>query len=210
MTKTMSEQGRAMADPGEAAVAPETANPERLRAALVESLRAKGALRSPAVAEAFAAVPRHLFVPDVSVEEAYRDRFIATKRMADGEVISSSSQPEIMAIMLEQLDVRPGQRVLEVGAGSGYNAALLARLVSHSGSVTTVDIDDDLVASARAHLTAAAVTGVRVICADGWAGVADGAPYDRIILTVGAHDLSPAWRAELATARQQSLGVTRW
>lgn len=138
-----------MADPGEAAAAPETANPERLRAALVESLRTKGALRSPAVAEAFAAAPRHLFVPDVSVAEAYRDRFIATKRMPDGEVISSSSQPEIMAVMLEQLDVRPGQRVLEVGAGTGYNAALLAYLVGASGSVTTVDIDDDLVASAR-------------------------------------------------------------
>jgi protein-L-isoaspartate(D-aspartate) O-methyltransferase len=66
------------------------------------------------------------------VEDAYRDRWIATKRTPEGEVVSSSSQPEIMVIMvimLEQLDVRPGQRVLEVGAGTGYNAALLARLV---------------------------------------------------------------------------------
>jgi protein-L-isoaspartate(D-aspartate) O-methyltransferase len=110
----------------------EEGRPEALPAALVETLRAKGSLRSPAVAEAVATVPRHLFVPSVSVEDAYRDRWIATKRTPEGEVVSSSSQPEIMVIMvimLEQLDVRPGQRVLEVGAGTGYNAALLARLV---------------------------------------------------------------------------------
>ena len=169
-----------------------------LRAALVETLRAKRSLQSPAITEAFAVVPRHLFVPHVSVEDAYRDRWIATKRLPDGDVVSSSSQPEIMAIMLEQLDVRPGQRVLEIGAGTGYNAALLAHLVGPAGRVTTIDIDDDIVAAARTHLDAAGVTGVRVMCADGWAGDADGAPYDRIMLTVGAADISPAWRAQLA------------
>lgn len=168
-----------------------------LRAELVEKLRSKGCLCSPAIVEAFATVARHLFVPHASIVEAYRDRWIATKRMADGEVVSSSSQPEIMAIMLEQLDVRPGQRVLEIGAGTGYNAALLAHLVGATGRVTAADIDDDIVAAARAHLAAAGVTGVRVVCADGWAGVAEDAPYDRIVLTVGAHDISPAWRAQL-------------
>lgn len=173
-------------------------NAEALRAALVETLRARGRLQSPAIAAAFAQVPRHLFVPDVSLEEAYRDTFIATKRQPDGEVISSSSQPEIMAIMLEQLDLRPGQRVLEIGAGTGYNAALLARVVGDGGRVTTLDLDDDIVARARAHLAAAGVTGVRVVCADGWAGCVEAAPFDRIILTVGAHDISPTWRAQLA------------
>jgi protein-L-isoaspartate(D-aspartate) O-methyltransferase len=178
---------------------------EALRAALVETLRAKGSLRSPAVAEAVATVPRHLFVPGVSVEDAYRDRWIATKRTPEGEVVSSSSQPEIMVIMLEQLDVRPGQRVLEIGAGTGYNAALLARLVGPTGCVTTVDIDEDIAAAARTHLAAAGVSGVRVVCADGWAGVAEGAPYDRIVLTVGAADISPAWRAQLAPGERLLL-----
>jgi protein-L-isoaspartate(D-aspartate) O-methyltransferase len=173
-------------------------NAEALRAALVETLRVRGRLQSPAIAAAFARVPRHLFVPDVSLEEAYRDTFIATKRQPDGEVISSSSQPEIMAIMLEQLDLRPGQRVLEIGAGTGYNAALLAHVVGDGGRVTTLDLDDDIVAGARAHLAAAGVTGVRVVCADGWAGCVEAAPFDRIILTVGAHDISPTWRAQLA------------
>jgi len=175
----------------------ETDDPEALRATLVETLRSKGCLGSPAIAEAFAIVPRHLFVPDVSIREAYRDRSIATKRLPDGEVVSSSSQPEIMAIMLEQLDVRPGQHVLEIGAGTGYNAALLAHLVGPTGRVTTIDIDDDIVAAARRHLNAIGTTTVRVMCADGWAGDVEGAPYDRIVLTVGAHDVSPAWRAQL-------------
>jgi protein-L-isoaspartate(D-aspartate) O-methyltransferase len=83
-------------------------NAEALRAALVETLRARGRLQLPAIAAAFAQVPRHLFVPHVALEEAYRDTFLATKRQPNGEVISSSSQPEIMAIMLEQLDLRPG------------------------------------------------------------------------------------------------------
>jgi protein-L-isoaspartate(D-aspartate) O-methyltransferase len=88
--------------------------------------------------------------------------------------------------------------VLEIGAGTGYNAALLACLVGTAGRVTTMDIDDDIGAAARTHLNAAGVTGVRVVCADGWAGDAEDGPYDRIVLTVGSHDISPAWRAQLA------------
>jgi protein-L-isoaspartate(D-aspartate) O-methyltransferase len=180
-------------------------NAEALRAALVETLRARGRLQSPAIAAAFAQVPRHLFVPHVSLEEAYHDTFIATKRQPDGEVISSSSQPEIMAIMLEQLDLRPGQRVLEIGTGTGYNAALLAHVVGDGGRVTTLDLDDDIVAGAGAHLAAAGVTGVRVVCADGWAGCVEAAPFDRIILTVGAPDISPTWRAQLVPGGQLVL-----
>src|SRR5262249_61279870 len=135
----------------------------------------------------------------------YLDTFIATKRQPDGEVISSSSQPEIMAIMLEQLDLQPGQRVLEIGAGTGYNAALLAHVVRDGGRVTTLDLDDDIVAGARAHLAAAGVTSVRVVCADGWAGCGEGGPFDRIILTGGAHDISPALRAPLAPGGRRVL-----
>ncbi len=82
-------------------------------------------IRSPAVEAAFRAAPRHLFLPEVPVEQVYRDEAIVTKRQ-DGVPISSSSQPAIMAIMLEQLALEPGHRVLEIGAGTGYNAALLA------------------------------------------------------------------------------------
>ena len=167
-----------------------------LRAALVEQLLKNGSLTQAAVAGAFRAVPRHRFLPDVPLEEVYRDEAIPTKLLA-GQAISSSSQPAIMAIMLEQLDLSPGQRVLEIGAGAGYNAALLGYLVGPGGEVVSLDIDDDLVAGARAHLSAAGVRNVQVICADGGNGWPHGAPYDRIILTVGSWDIAPAWREQL-------------
>jgi protein-L-isoaspartate(D-aspartate) O-methyltransferase len=197
-----------MTHTGKARSSPEGVDPKALCAVLVETLRSNGCLRSPAIAAAFAAVPRHVFVPHVSVEEAYRNRWIATKSLPDGEVVSSSSQPEIMAVMLEQLDVRAGQRVLEIGAGTGYNAALLAHLVGAAGRVTTMDIDGDIVAAARTHLDAAGVTGVRVVCADGWAGDAEDGPYDRIVLTVGSHDISPTWRAQLAPGGRMLLPLS--
>jgi len=174
-------------------------DPSALRQALVDQLERAGHLRSPRIARAFRDVPRHLFLPGVALEEAYRDRAIVTKRV-DDEPVSSSSQPQIMAIMLEQLGLEPGHRVLEIGAGTGYNAALMARIVGETGEVTTIDLDPDTADAARAHLAVAGLDRVRVLCADGGFGHPDGAPYDRIILTVGAWDVAPAWREQL-TAR---------
>src|SRR6185503_18791702 len=102
--------------------------------------------------------------------EVYRDRAIGTKRL-DGQYVSSSSQPEIMAIMLEMLDLQPGHRVLEIGAGTGFNAALLAHLVGESGEVVAIDVDDDIVEAARARLAAAGYERVRVILGDGALGL---------------------------------------
>ena len=82
-------------------------------------------------------------MPDVPLERVYSDEAILTKRL-DGKVVSSSSQPAMMAIMLEQMGLQPGRRVLEIGAGSGYNAGLMAHIVGGSGPVTTIDIDEDL------------------------------------------------------------------
>ena len=168
-----------------------------LRQALVDKLREAGCVRSPRVEAAFREVPRHLFLPGDSLATAYSDEAIITKKDRNGVPISSSSQPAIMAIMLEQLELKPGERVLEVGAGTGYNAALMAHIVGDAGLVVTVDIDQDLVASARRHLSAARFERVRVVCGDGAFGHSDGAPYDRIILTVGAWDIAPAWRDQL-------------
>src|SRR5712692_11171534 len=101
------------------------ANTVRLQHELVDQLRAAGTIVSPAVESAFRTVPRHLFLPGVPVEDVYRDAAVTTKRV-DGVALSSSSQPSIMATMLEQLDLQPGHSVLEIGAGTGYNAALMA------------------------------------------------------------------------------------
>lgn len=168
-----------------------------LRERLVGELRDSAALHDDRVAAAMLAVPRHLFLPDIEPEQAYRDEAVVTKSDAHGRAISSSSQPAIMTIMLEQLGVEPGHRVLEVGAGTGYNAALLAHLAGPSGSVTTVDVDQDIVSAAREHLAASGYGPVSVVHGDGGLGWPPDAPYDRIIATVGAWDILPAWLDQL-------------
>jgi protein-L-isoaspartate(D-aspartate) O-methyltransferase len=165
---------------------------------MVEALRVHGCIRSAEVADAFLSVPRHLFVPESPLVDTYtHDRVVPTHFDADGLAISSSSAPNIMATMLEQLRVEPDMSVLEIGAGTGYNAGLLARLVGPSGRVVSVDLDEQVAAEARAHLAAAGVDGVRVVHADGWLGAPGDGPFDRVMLTVGAWEVSPHWFAQL-------------
>ncbi|GGJ90308.1 hypothetical protein GCM10010123_20140 [Pilimelia anulata] len=165
---------------------------DELHAALVDELRRIGAVRSEPVAAAFVAVPRHLFVPDTTPARAYADDVVRTKTDSDGRTVSSVSQPSIVAMMLEQADLQPGMRVLEIGSG-GYNAALIAELVGEDGEVTSVDIDPEVTERARACLAAAGYSRVNVQCVDGAHGAAAFAPFDRIIVTVEAADIPPAW-----------------
>src|SRR4249919_151767 len=164
-----------------------------LRERLVDQVLATSGIRDERIAAALRDVPRHLFLPHLPPQDAYLDDAIVTKRDADGQPISSSSQPAIMAIMLDQLTLAPGQRVLEIGAGTGYNAALMRHIVGSAGTVISVDIDADLVGQAREHLASAGYPDVTVVAADGAGGYPAGAPYDRVIATVGVSDLAPAW-----------------
>lgn len=164
---------------------------------MVDALVASGRIRSAAVERALRAVPRHLFLPGCTVEEAYADGAVAVQHVG-GVATSSASQPSMVAIMLEQLDLQPGRRVLEIGAGTGWNAGLMAGLVGPTGSVVSVDIDADLVRTAGEHLAAAGVTGVELVTGDGARGHPAGGPYDRIVLTVGSADVRPEWVAQLA------------
>ncbi len=172
-----------------------------LIAEMVEALRRSHCLRSPNVADAFGAVARHLFVPGRPLGEVYSsETVVPTHFDADGCSVSSSSAPNIMAIMLEQLRVRPRMRVLEIGAGTGYNAALLAHLVGSHGQVVTVDLDEQITTEARQHLHAANIDGVRVVHGDGWLGSGELETFDRVILTVGAWEVSPHWFEQLDVA----------
>jgi protein-L-isoaspartate(D-aspartate) O-methyltransferase len=171
---------------------------QHLRDQLVDGLQQAGHASSQRVTAALRAVPRHVFVPGIEPERVYCDEAFPIKYAQGGLPISSSSQPAIMARMLDQLDVQPGHRVLEIGTGSGYNAALLGHLVGETGAVVSVDIDDDLVTDARERLTACGASQVTVRCGDGGLGWPEHAPYDRIIATVGAWDIPPAWVAQLA------------
>lgn len=166
---------------------------------LVDVLVADGSVRSPHVEAAFRSVLRHHFLPGTPLDEVYSGTAIVTRRRPDGMPTSSSSDPRIMARMLEQLDVQPGHHVLEIGAGTGYNAALLGHLTGGKGRVTTVDIDPVVTAAAAENLGRAGFGRVGVVTADGWAGVPSAQPFDRIEATVGVWDLSPAWIAQLRT-----------
>jgi protein-L-isoaspartate(D-aspartate) O-methyltransferase len=182
---------------GEAAQAAATA--EQLRAALVSKLADQGLVPTGRVEAAFRTVPRHLFLPGVALEKAYADSPVVTKRDSSGEIISTASQPAMMATMLEQLQAGPGHRVLEIGAGTGYNAGLIGVLVGDGdgGQVTTIDVDEDIVAGARDGLTAAGIGNAAAVLGDGALGWAEGAPYDRVIATVGVWDVPPAWLEQL-------------
>ncbi len=177
--------------------APEPTLVDALREELIGELRALNALRTDAVENAVRAVERHLFVPEESVKQAYEaERALITKRDEDGVALSSVSAARIQAFMLEQADISPGMRVLEIGSG-GYNAALIAELVGEAGEVTTIDIDPDVVARARRLLSAAGYGHVHTVLADGAHGELQHAPYDRIVVTAEATDLAAAWVDQL-------------
>lgn len=173
---------------------------EHERARLVRELQDVGAIQTRAVRDAFLAVPREAFIPRIhrrnGLGAVYADEAYPTKTDNRGDAISSSSQPQIMALMLETLRVAPGHRVLEVGAGTGYNAALLSHLVGRDGRVVSLELDPELAASADRAIRR---TGQRVdvVVRDGHEGFAAGAPYDRIIVTASSADVPTAFIEQL-------------
>jgi protein-L-isoaspartate(D-aspartate) O-methyltransferase len=188
----------------------------RLRDALADYIKGWGTFKTPQVEVAFRTVSRHLFLPGASLDDAYSRSPVVTRRAPDGTSLSSASSPQLVATMLEQLAVEPGQRVLEIGAATGFNAALLAELSGPAGAVVTVELDSDLVAEAARNLACAGYPDVQVICGDGAAGHPGHAPYDRIIVTAEAWDIVPAWWDQLTPdgrmvvpVRLHGSGLTR-
>ncbi|RBQ21136.1 methyltransferase, FxLD system [Spongiactinospora rosea] len=182
-----------------------TADPTQLREAMVARFTTSGHLRTPAITQAFRDVERHRFIPDADVYSAYADDAVPIKHDPGGEMISCISAPSIVAIQLEQLDARPGHKVLEGGAATGYNATLLGRLVAPGGHVWTVDVDADLVGTARRHVIEAGIRNVDVVLADAAAGLPQHAPFDRIQFTVGAGDVPLTVLGQLAPGGRMVL-----
>jgi protein-L-isoaspartate O-methyltransferase len=170
---------------------------------------------------AYERVPRHVFVPRIIgcspaeedqgtdgfvldavheperwLELVYSDRVLIVVDEQEPERYSSSSRPSVMARFLLLLDVREGNRVLEIGTGTGYNAALLCERLG-SDKVTTIDIDVELVEDSRATLLSCGYAPT-VVAGDGYFGYPPGAPYDRIIATCAVPRIPPAWREQLA------------
>lgn len=178
--------------------------------------------------EAFAAIPRHLFVPEVIVgtpdgyrrlsgddpasrgewmDAVYADESLVTQdkphaagyRLASGEPLrvptSSSTKPSLMARMLEALDVRDGMRVLEIGTGTGYNAALLSHRLGDR-NVVSIEIDPELVDQAARRLAQIGYSPI-LLAGDGPVGAAQYGPYDRIIATAAVPAIPLAWVQQL-------------
>lgn len=143
----------------------------------------------PRVMQAIARVPRHRLVPAAEQGRAYDDRPLS---IGLGQTIS---QPFIVALMTDLLDVKPGDRVLEVGTGSGYQAAVLAEL---GARVYSIEIIEALGREAAARLSQLGYTGVATRIGDGYRGWPEHAPFDSIIVTAAASDVPPALIEQLA------------
>ncbi len=151
------------------------------RQRLVDSLVRRGVISSAGVEAAFRRVHREDFLPERMRPNAYVDSPLP---IGDGQTISA---PHMVAIMAESLDLEPGQRVLEVGAGSGYHAAIIAEVVGAEGHVFTVERISSLAEFAEANLARAGYAGrVTVVCGDGSNGLPEHAPYDRIFVACAA------------------------
>jgi len=164
---------------------------------VARQLRRRG-IRDERVLEAMAATPRERFVPGVPASLAYDDRALPIDA---GQTIS---QPYMVARMTELLRVQPGHRVLEIGTGSGYQAAVLARLGGH---VTSIERLPDLAESARAALADAGIGGVDVRVGDGSIGEPEGAPWDGIVVTAAAPSIPDPLREQLADGARLVIPV---
>jgi len=184
----------------------------------VDELKAAGAIGPAAVERAFRTVQRHRLLETFYYRDGgdfrtvehdpgrprrdhlaliYADTALATRRIG-GLPASSTSQASLVAKMLELLDLSEGLKVLEVGAGTGYNAALLAQVVGDQRLVITVDVLEDVVDQTRRLLADTGYPRIQVLLRDGFEGVPEQAPFDRIVATVGCSDLSPHWAEQLA------------
>jgi protein-L-isoaspartate(D-aspartate) O-methyltransferase len=176
---------------------------------IARQLRARGLIDERVIA-AIAAVPRHLFVPPDLARAAYDDRPLA---IGEGQTIS---QPYIVALMTTALEARAEDRVLEVGTGSGYQAAILAHLARQ---VFTIERHSRLALAAARRLRTLGLANAHVIVADGTLGLPRGAPFGRILITAAAPSVPPPLLEQLAdggrlvapigTAHLQRLTIVR-
>ncbi len=167
---------------------------------VTQQIEARG-VANPRVLEAMRSVPRHRFVPEGVRESAYRDRPLPIGQR------QTISQPYIVAVMTELLDPQPGDKVLEVGTGSGYQAAVLSGLVA---KVYSIEIIPKLAEGARAALAAGGYRNVEVITGDGYAGLSKHAPFDGIVVTAAPEEVPGPLIEQLALGGRLVIPVGGW
>ena len=163
------------------------------RKKLVESLVRRRYISKPEVISAMMKVPRHIFVPKGIQPYAYHD---CPQQIGLGQTISA---PHMVGIMAEKLDLQPGQKVLEVGGGSGYHAAVVAEIIGKDGHVYSIEYIEDLAKRGRENIQKAGLGDiVTIIYGDGSEGLSEHAPYDRIFVTCASPDVPPPLLDQLA------------
>ena len=150
------------------------------RERLVELLKIERRIETEAVEKAFLEIPREEFVPESLKNCAYVDTPL---EIGNGQTISA---PHMVAIMCEALDIKKGQKILEIGAGSGYHAAIVSKLVGARGHVYTIERFSSLAERAEKNLEKIGIKNVTIKIGDGSEGYAEYAPYDRIYVTCAA------------------------
>jgi protein-L-isoaspartate(D-aspartate) O-methyltransferase len=155
------------------------------RKELVRILKYEGYIKSKDVEQAFLETPREEFAPDNIKNYSYFDTPL---EIGNGQTISA---PHMVAIMIEALDLKKGQKVLEIGAGSGYHVAIASKLVGDNGHIFTVERFHSLVDFAKTNLKKIGTTNVTVELGDGSEGLPKFSPYDRIYVTCAAPDIPP-------------------
>lgn len=179
---------------------------EHERNRLVDDLKMRGYVTSKAVEDAMRRVPREEFLPAELREEAYVDSPLP---IGEGQTISA---PHMVAIMAENLDLKPGQKILEVGTGSGYHAAVCAEVIAPDGHIYSIERITSLASFAEDNLKRTGYAKlVTVILGDGSKGLPDHAPYDRIFVAAGAPDVPSPLTAQLTPGGKLLVPVgTRW
>lgn len=158
---------------------------------LVNYLIKTGELKTPRIIEAFKKVDRKNFVLDEFKDSAYLDTPLP---IGHGQTIS---QPQVVAFMLELLRVSPGEKVLEIGAGSGWQTALLAELVGEQGKVVAIERIKELFQMAQKNLSSYQYKQIELVFSDGSRGYAKEAPYAKIIAAASSRDIPKAWQEEI-------------
>jgi len=150
------------------------------REQLVKKLVLESNIKNEIIKKAFLTVKREKFLPNHQKIHAYHDRPL---EIGNGQTISA---PHMVAIMCESLDIHKGHKILEIGAGSGYHAAIVAQLVGEKGHVYTIERFEELASNAEHNLRSSGTTNTTVVVGDGSKGLTDYAPYDRIYVTCAA------------------------
>jgi len=170
------------------------------REKMVKLLKEYG-IRNRRILDAFLTIPRHLFMPEEENERSYRDQAVS---IGCGQTIS---QPYVVALMLELLELKPQDKVLEIGSGSGYVTALLSLLVK---KVTGIELEEELAQRSKKVLKKLNIDNVDIFCKDGHSGHAPGAPYDIIILSAAPEALPRGLLSQLKPTGKLILPVGKF